>query len=304
MTAEREHRFGGKWTQQKLECLRKYLAAYTIALKGKPTPERPFRKGYIDAFAGTGYWQPNKEPRKADPLLIEMEDEDVRGFATGSAQIALEVDPSFDGYVFIDSSPARCEELEKLKEEYPLRAGAIVVKCQDANTYLHHLCHDLKEEWRFKRAVLFLDPYGMQVKWETIRVVAETKAIDLWILFPLGPVMRLLRSDGEIPEANRRRLDELFGATDWYETFYSEQTTQEIFGPRTQTQRQADFDAIKHYWVQRLRTVFEDRVAANPLVLCNSKVPIYLLCFACGSETGAKSALRIANHILRGMANG
>lgn len=38
------------WTPLKLEIVRKYLAAYTTALKNTP-----FRTHYIDAFAGTGY---------------------------------------------------------------------------------------------------------------------------------------------------------------------------------------------------------------------------------------------------------
>jgi three-Cys-motif partner protein len=44
------HRFGGDWTATKLEILKGYLGAYTIALK-----DQPFKTAYIDAFAGTGY---------------------------------------------------------------------------------------------------------------------------------------------------------------------------------------------------------------------------------------------------------
>lgn len=33
---------------------------------------------------------------------------------------------------------------------------------------------------------MFLDPYGMQVERETIDTIARTKAIDTWLLFPLG----------------------------------------------------------------------------------------------------------------------
>ncbi|MEW6074198.1 MAG: hypothetical protein AB1726_16580 [Planctomycetota bacterium] len=55
-----------------------------------------------------------------------------------------------------------------------------------------------------RRKVLFLDPYGMQVEWVTIEAVAQTKAIDLWVLFPLGVgVNRLLTKSGEIPESWR-----------------------------------------------------------------------------------------------------
>ena len=40
------HRFGGAWTDQKLDILERYLAAYTTALQ-----HANFKKGYIDAFA-------------------------------------------------------------------------------------------------------------------------------------------------------------------------------------------------------------------------------------------------------------
>ena len=41
--------FGGDWTAEKLERLRKYLIAYQQALKNQP-----FTLCYIDAFAGAG----------------------------------------------------------------------------------------------------------------------------------------------------------------------------------------------------------------------------------------------------------
>ena len=44
-----QQRFGGDWTEQKLEVVQKYLGAYTTALKNQP-----FKKLYIDAFAGSG----------------------------------------------------------------------------------------------------------------------------------------------------------------------------------------------------------------------------------------------------------
>ena len=54
----------------------------------------------------------------------------------------------------------------------------------------------------------FSNPYGMQVEWTTIEAIAATKAIDLWILFPLGiGVNRLLTKSGDIPESWRKRLE-------------------------------------------------------------------------------------------------
>jgi three-Cys-motif partner protein len=68
------------------------------------------------------------------------------------------------------------------------------------------------KDWTSRRAVLFLDPYGMQVEWRTIEAIAATKAIDLWLLFPLGiGVNRLLTKSGDIPESWRNRLNLLLG---------------------------------------------------------------------------------------------
>jgi hypothetical protein len=45
-----------------------------------------------------------------------------------------------------------------------------------------------------------------------------TRAIELWLLFPLGTVVsRLLTRSGKIPESWRHRLDLLLGTPDWYD---------------------------------------------------------------------------------------
>ncbi|MFH0920105.1 MAG: hypothetical protein V1913_07055 [Fibrobacterota bacterium] len=48
--SEYTHNFGGDWTSQKLEKVRKYLHAYATIMSKKH-----FHFAYIDAFAGTGY---------------------------------------------------------------------------------------------------------------------------------------------------------------------------------------------------------------------------------------------------------
>ena len=47
------HTFGGEWTEDKLECLGKYLSAYRrIFVQNKYA--RNYGTWYVDAFAGTG----------------------------------------------------------------------------------------------------------------------------------------------------------------------------------------------------------------------------------------------------------
>jgi three-Cys-motif partner protein len=140
----------------------------------------------------------------------------------------------------------------------------------------------------------------MQVEWKTIEAIAETKAIDLWLLFPLGiGVNRLLTKSGEIPASWRRRLNLLLGNESWYDEFYRVERKRTLFGEADHVVK-ATTETIGRYFNERLKLVFPpSAVAESPRVLRNSaNCPLYLLCFAAGNEKGAPIALRIANHLL------
>lgn len=303
-SAGKAHVFGGDWTSTKLDILGKYLAAYTTALKDKPSVERPFRKAYIDAFAGTGYRTMTRAGSKTDggePAanleLPDLAEPAPQQLLDGSARIALKVEPHFDSYIFIEQRKKHVRELENRKEEFPDLASRIKITCGDANTEIKSLC--AKRGWNERRAVMFLDPYGMQVEWDTIEAIAKTKAIDLWLLFPLGiGVNRLMmkRLDA-IPDGWKRRLDMLLGTQKWRDELYAvdgSQTT--LFGG---AERNVNVGAIGRYFNERLRTIFPG-VADAPAVLRNSAgSPLYLFCFAAANENGAKTACRIANSLLK-----
>jgi three-Cys-motif partner protein len=210
----------------------------------------------------------------------------------------VQIEPRFSKYIFIEKDPARAAELIKLKSEFPLVANDIVIINAEANSYLQDLC--LNYSWQKNRAVLFLDPFGMQVTWDTIEAIAKTQAIDLWILFPVGvAVNRLLTRDGKIAPAWRQRLNAMFGKEDWYDAFYRTKIDEGLFENRVTVEKLGSFDLISQYFVKRLKVVFSG-VADNPFPLLNSRnVPLYLLCFAAGNPRGAKTAIKIAQDILR-----
>jgi three-Cys-motif partner protein len=295
------HQFGGEWTTAKLKVLQGYLQSYTTALKDKPTKEKPFRKGYIDAFAGTGYRDAKRDDEtgvSSQALLFpDLADKEPQEWLDGSARIALKTEPRFDGYVFIERSGRRCAELEVLKSEFPVLAKDTKIINGEANAEIQKLC---KVDWRPRRAVLFLDPYGMEVEWKTIVAVADTKAIDLWLLFPLGiGVNRLLTKTGDIPASWRKRLNLLLGTEDWYDEFYRIETTPTLFGGEQERVVKAKMETIGRYFNKRLQSIFAG-VVEEPGVLRNSaNNPLYLLCFAAGNERGKDIAIRIADHLLR-----
>lgn len=130
------HRFGGDWTDAKLDVLAKYLKSYTTALEGKPSPEQPFRKAYIDAFAGTGTRtaRESESSGTSETLLFpDLAEAAPQKLLDGSAKLALQVEPRFDKYIFIERSPERCQQLEGLKTEFPALKDDIDVRQGEAN---------------------------------------------------------------------------------------------------------------------------------------------------------------------------
>jgi len=289
------HDFGGHWTTDKLERIRKYLIAYTTIFRTNVRAQY-YSITYVDAFAGTGHRSRRQQQLGLDTPLPELVEPDAQAFLKGSAYIALEVEPPFHEYVFIERNSDRARELEKLKSEFPSKAHRIRIEAADANEFMRKWCAGTN--WKRNRAVVFLDPYGMQVEWSTVQAIARTQAIDLWILFPMA-VIRLLTKDEPPPPGWAQSLTRLFGTDEWREIFYPQQKAFTLWGEEDVKSRQADFDAIGRYFLDRLAIEFA-KVAPKPLQLLNSKnVPLYLLCFAAGNPKKAKLAVEIADDILR-----
>ena len=274
--------FGGQWTEEKLEILRRYLDAYTTALKGQP-----FDLAYVDAFAGEGYWQPNTP-------YVEENYADFEEVRKGSATIALEIDDKpFDRFVFIEKDLDRCESLERLKEEFPTRS--IEINNADANDALSKFCDELKAN---ERAVVFLDPFATSVSWTTVAKLADTKKIDCWILFPLGAIARLMPTNQEPPESWASNLDRVFGGRDYWQGLYQTKTVLTLFGDEDILERPGGSGPIADSYRSRLEDAFE-RVAPTSRVFRNSRnSPMFEMFFAASNPHGAQIAVRIANHIL------
>ncbi len=298
------HRFGGKWTNTKLDVLKKYLNAYGTALK-----YFNFKRIYIDAFAGTGYRELNIADKNVPPhqgqLFQEFANQerqeliDSQELLDGSARIALNSEPQFHEHIFIEIDPTRVNRLNLLKNEFPDMRNRIKVYQGDANEKIQDLCGNLID-WKHHRAVLFLDPYGLQVEWKTIEAIARTRAIDLWLLFPLGVgVNRMLPRSGEIPTAWVRTLDRVFGTTEWRNEFFKRVENVDMFGSRQEVEKTATTETIRRFYIDRLKGLFPG-VIENPGVLYNSTMcPLYLLCFAVGNENGKRTALKIARSLLK-----
>jgi three-Cys-motif partner protein len=273
--------------------VRKYLVAYSTIMR-----KRNYQYTYIDGFAGTGYHELKQEEADGGSRLFPEADEpEVEAFLDGSARIALQVEPRFKKYIFIEKDPKKAVEFQKLKGEFSDRAADIVIETAEANSHLQTLC--TSKTWRNHRAVLFIDPFGMQLTWETVAAIGKTEAIDTWILFPVSAVNRLLKRDGNIPDGWRRWLDTMLGEPDWFDVFFPKERAG-LFGEEYFVRRKiADMALIGKYFNERLGSAFAG-VASNPYTLCNTQgAPLFLLCFAAANPKAVDPAIKIAQDILK-----
>lgn len=283
------HAFGGTWTDQKLRVVKEYLDAYVQVMK-----KQSFRLLYIDGFAGTG--ERDRKQMEDQGTLIPVPELDQ--MTKGSAKLALEVEPPFHEYILIDQKRRHTEALEKLRGEYPTRK--ITVLHNDANVAVQSICRD--HAWKSERAVLFLDPYGMQVSWETLAAAARTKAMDVWVLFPSGiGLNRVLTNDGSnMPASWLQTTDRFLGCDTWRNVFYREVPSVDLFGERrVSREKNATTTDFEKFFLERLGTIFEG-VAPQGVPLVNSRGhTMYSLCFACANARGTEIALRVAKAVMR-----
>ncbi|WP_095445677.1 three-Cys-motif partner protein TcmP [Ochrobactrum quorumnocens] len=288
-----DHEFGGQHTEIKLELVEKYLKTYTSALKNTFN-----HLWYIDAFAGSGSRTVRTEARGGD-LLEEPIPEKIEN-RRGSARIALDVFPHFTRLIFIEQNPNYCSVLNELKNENPHRD--IHVVNGNANEVLQ--THINKVNWSGCRAVLFLDPYGMEVEWKTLEAIARTQAIDVWFLFPLSGLYRqAARNLSDIDDVKRRALTRMLGTDKWEDELYSKvPPATDLLGLLTAgdvRQRNADVAGLEQYVKQRLETIFP--LVSVPFPLPAKEKPQRFSLFFAASNRSPKAlglAKKFANHIL------
>ena len=160
----------------------------------------------------------------------------------------------------------------------------------NCNDYLCEMLNKIKgKPWR---GVVFLDPFGMHVPWDTIEEIGKTKAIEVFINLPVGmAIRRLLKRSGKFTEKERAKLDEYFGTDEWYDLLYKHES--DLFGGNV-TKIQDSGDVLVKWYCKRLKQVFRYVSTAREIQATNGR-PLYYLIFAGPNEKGAD----IADEVLK-----
>ncbi len=270
------NKFGGKWTEQKIGIFTKYLRAYLDIMA-----RYDFELIYFDGFAGCGEIEANA----GYETLIE---------GVASKVVELEHKRKFDIYYMVDLDQAKASSLKvKMKAKSPDKN--IHVVSGDCNTKLKDLAKFISEKKQKRRALAFIDPFGMQVDWASIASM-DGLGVDIWLLVPSGAVNRMLKKDGKISDAWMRKLEKFTGLneSEIIARFYREDESLTLFGTEIVVEKQDKiFKKIIDAYRDQLGTIF--KFVSQPLPLRNSKGAI-LFHFLLGSQNAA--ALKIANEII------
>jgi three-Cys-motif partner protein len=259
----------GPWSRKKLELLGKYLVAYTSIMN---TPKiQSWCEGcyYIDAFAGS----------------VTPWDREMQQYIDGSPKVALKTYPSFNGYDFMEIKPGRVSKnLLPLRKEFPDKQ--INIHHGDCNKVIKETILPKYSNYPMrcrKRGFVFLDPYGLELDWETVEAIGKAGVFDVFINFSVMGVTRQC-SDKPPTGEDKAKIDRLMGAEDWISELYTD--NQQLMLPgfeseecRMERMREGVTEKLVEYYRNRLKTCFKE--ISRAIIMRNSmNGPMYALILA------------------------
>jgi three-Cys-motif partner protein len=232
--------------------VRDYASAYSKILTAKKLSHV-----YVDAFAGAG----------------QHISRTTGEFVQGSPSNALNVQPPFREYHFIDLNAAKIENLHRI-------AGArrdVYIHEGDCNEVLVQTIYPKLEFQSYRRALCLLDPYGLDLRWEVIFQAGQLGTIDMFLNFPVMGMNRnvLWRNPDKVSAERSARMTAYWGDESWKDAAYN--TSQSLFG---EPEKESN-ESVARAFGQRLVKIAGFKRVPDPLPMRNSKGAIvYYLFFA------------------------
>jgi three-Cys-motif partner protein len=255
----------GYWSEVKLEIVKEYASAYSTIMS-----KQQFIKSYyyIDGFAGAGV---HLSKSTQEPVL-------------GSAMNALLIVPPFTGYHFIDTDGDKTKVLEKLSSG----KRGVNIYTEDCNKVLLDKIFPAVKYENYTRALCLLDPYGLDLNWEVMYAAGQSKAIEIFLNFPLMDMNRniLWKYLDGVDEKQIKRMNTFWGDDSWHKISYRPEA--DLFDDTHYVKISTHKRLIKAF-CERLKTVGGFAYVPEPIPMTNTKGGIlYYLFFASPNKTGHK----------------
>lgn len=252
----------GEWSEVKLKIIQEYGQAYSTIMS---TPNRSYlHHCYVDAFAGSG----------------THISKTTQTFVSGSPINALNIQPPFEEYFFIDKD---VHTIRALKTAVGVRSNVSIYEGDSNVLLLRDVYPNLRYE-NYRKALCLLDPYGLDLKWETIETAGRMGSIEIFLNFPIHDMNRnvFLLDSSKMNDNQIARMDAFWGDQSWRSVMY--ETQEHLFG--TEEVKIGTNDDIAAAFRERLRHVAGFRYVPEPVVMRNSRrAMLYYLFFASQKPT-------------------
>lgn len=256
----------GPWAEDKYRYVGMYAEIFSTGMK-KAWDKRV----YLDLFSGPG----SSKVRGKNRVVL------------GSPMIALNVPDRFDSYVFADEN---AQKLDALK----VRVGAMepppdVTYIQgDANNVVDRVTAAIPATHRKTLSFCFLDPYNLDIHFETVRKLATDRAMDFLILLAL--YVDANRNLSTYINEQSQTIDRLLGDPRWRDAWRVAEAAREPFVP-----------FLASEYSTRMQTLGYLPVGLADMVKIHTyekHLPLYYLAFFSRDKTGLrlwKQVLKYAN---------
>lgn len=196
------------WSEVKLAIVKEYASAYTRIMDAQRRDKIPsLRWFYIDGYAGSGH-----HLSKTSGGLVE-----------GSPLIALNTNPPFHEYHFIDADTGRAAELRKEAGDRP----DVFTYGDDCNLVLLNKVFPRADYKEYKRALCLLDPYNINLTWEVIETAGKAGSIEIFVNFMIMDINRnaMRRNPDKSIASKVAQMTRLWGDESWKDEGYDQVPT-------------------------------------------------------------------------------
>lgn len=251
------------WSEVKLDIIKEYAKAYSVIINAQHNIRQYL---YIDGFAGAGVHISKR----------------TKEYLPGSPLNALNVEPPFKEFHFIDLDGGRADALRKLCVDY----SNVNVYEGDCNDLLLQKIFPLAKYSDYRRALCLLDPYGLHLNWKVMYTAGRMGSIEIFLNFQVMDMNRnvLWRKPEKVDKSQLARMNAFWGDESWRNVAYIK--TKGLFGDM---EEKATIEQVVKAYQNRLKEVAGFAYVPDPIPMRNSTGAIlYYLFFASPKETGAK----------------
>ncbi|HEU5168028.1 MAG TPA: three-Cys-motif partner protein TcmP [Chitinophagaceae bacterium] len=195
----------GSWSEKKYSLMGGYCEIFNAGIKNKF-----INRVFIDLFAGAGY-APIKDKRK---------------ILKSSSLIALSIPTPFTKYIFCEMDKEKLAALEiRAKREHTEKDMIFIPG--DSNQTIDTVINEIKKLGPSTISFSFVDPFSLNLHFETIEKLSKVGRIDFLILLAL--MMNANRNVHNFIDEESKVIDLFIKKPNWRETFLKGETRREDF---------------------------------------------------------------------------